>query len=125
MASYLSTGWEISTLHTILLKPHSGVFVRICSHGGCIGAFQRKYYKCLTNTQLGSAGRCACSVAAVAGVERGGGIRRKGKEVPHFLSQLFAFAFISPHPLPLSFLAPVMQAACFVVAVIMTSSQFR
>ena len=45
--SYLSTGWEISTPHTILLKPHSGVFVWICSHGGCICSFPKQILEML------------------------------------------------------------------------------
>lgn len=45
--SYLSTGWEISTPHAILLKPHSGVFVWICSHGGCICSFPKQILEML------------------------------------------------------------------------------
>lgn len=110
--SYLSTGWEISTLHAILLKPHSGVFVWVCSHCWEMGTL------CCCH------GRCQ--------IERGGesgGREKGGKEMLHFFSQLFPFAFISPSPPPhlllLPFFAPAMQAECFVAAVILTSSQFR
>lgn len=131
--SYLSTGWEISTLHAILLKPHSGVFVWVCSHGGCICSFPKQI---LEMTDKHPPAECwemgtLCCCHGRCRIERGGesgGREKGGKEMLHFFSQLFPFAFISPSPphlLLLPFFAPAMQAECFVAAVILTSSQFR
>ena len=113
--SYLSTGWEISTLHTILLEPNSGVFAWICSHGGCICSFPKEILEMPDKHPpaecwgMGTLCFCWAGVESkeVGNLEEG---NRGGKEMPHFFSQLFPFAFISPFPSPSPF-CPC-QAGC-------------
>ena len=103
--SYLSTGWEISTLHAILLKRHSGVFVWVCSHGGCICSFPKQILEMPDKHppaecwEMGTLCCCRGRCRIERGGESGGG-EKGGKEMLHFFSQLFPFAFISPSPPP-------------------------
>lgn len=103
--SYLSTGWEISTLHAILLKRHSGVFVWVCSHGGCIYSFPKQILEMPDKhppAECWEMGTLCCCRGRCR-IERGGesgGREKGGKEMLHFFSQLFPFAFISPSPPP-------------------------
>ena len=115
--SYLSTGWKISTLHAILLKPHSGVFVWVCSHGGCICSFPKQI---LEMTDKHPPAECwemgtLCCCHGRCRIERGGesgGREKGGKEMLHFFSQLFPFAlFYLPFP-PTSFSSPFLPLPC-------------
>ena len=132
--SYLSTGWEISTRHAILLKPHSGVFVWICSHGGCICSFPKQILEMLDKhppAECWEMGTLRLLPWQVSNRKRWG-IWRKGKGRKRDAALLFPaiplciyLPFAPPHLLLLPFFAPAMQAECFVAAVILTSSQFR
>ena len=131
--SYLSTGWEISTLHAILLKPHSGVFVWICSHGGCICSFPKQILEMLDKhppAECWEMGTLRLLPWQVSNWKRWG-IWRKGKGRKRDAALLFPaiplciYLPFPPHLLLLPFFAPAMQAEYFVAAVILTSSQFR
>ena len=115
--SYLSTGWEISTLHAILLKPHSGVFAWICSHGGCICSFPKEILEMPDKDPPAECWEMGtlCCCRGRCRIERGGesgGREKGGKEMLHFFSQLFPFAlFYLPFP-PTSFSSPFLPLPC-------------
>ena len=127
--SYLSTEWEISTLHAILLKPHSGVFVWICSHMGCICSFPKEILEMPDKhppAECWAMGTLCCCRGRCR-IERGGSLEEGNREEKRCRTSFPSYSplHLSLPPPPPPLFAPTTQAACFVVAVILTSPQCR